>query len=124
MQPIGSCRKKDEGLGTQHLIDGDSNRSFECYACDRTKPAWAGAKNCKHEKKRHASAVNSQDITAKKFQELKEAIQKKKDEEQSLDLPILCKEKQHLVGMWCWWMKSHMMKTNVLECLLKMGESV
>ena len=75
------------------MIDGDSNRSFECYRCDRTKPDCTGEKNYKHEKKRDSSAENSQDIIPKKFQELKEALQKKKDGEHYLDLPMSCKEK-------------------------------
>ena len=79
MQPVGSYLKKDGGVGTQCLIDGDSNRSFEFYRCSRTKPDCAGEKNCKHEKKRDGSALNSQEIIAKKFQEIKEAMQKKKD---------------------------------------------
>ena len=78
-QPVASHRKKDDSTGRQQLIEGDSGRMYECCRCRRTKPECQGARNFKYEEKKDGSALNSQEAISKKFQDLKEAIQKKKD---------------------------------------------
>ena len=61
------------------MRSGDGDNVHELFRCGKKKLECRGSQNCKHEKKANDIAVNNQDVIASKFEELKEAVRKRKE---------------------------------------------
>ena len=78
-RPVVQFKKKAEDeRGSQHWTQGQGDRKFLCFRCERARPECAGVKKCEFETKADGSAVNTEDVIDKKFKELKDVLRRKK----------------------------------------------
>ena len=64
------CRLEESG--SQHLSQGDKEKSFVCFRYEYSKEEYKGANTHAYNKKSDMSEVNSQEKIAEKFKEIKE----------------------------------------------------
>ena len=68
---------KPEELGSQHLLEDGKDSCCICFCCERGKLECKGAKNCKFGKKADRSLVNSLEVVATKFADIKEEMRRR-----------------------------------------------
>ena len=76
-------KNPDDVDDAQYFIRGTgSNKKFQCFKCERSKPSCDGAKNLKFAKKKDGLDVNSQYAIDHKFKYFKDTKKKRADGEE------------------------------------------
>ena len=66
-------KPEDENY-SQHLLDGDKGKVYSCFRCERCRREYNIAQHYNLEKNIDGTNMNSQEVVAAKFKDLKEEI--------------------------------------------------